>query len=132
MSDDNYDIMFSKLKLQVGDSLVIKVNTDGLSEDLAVEKLKQISEDPFIDYLKNKGHTIFISYTGIDISILRLNEDDKVLVGVDISGMDEETAKRYVNFVEFKLSSNISKDRLVIVPKSGNTELNVLVNKENK
>lgn len=129
MSDDNYDIMFSKLKLQDGDSLVIKVNTKGLSETEATNKLRSVASDPFISYLKERGHTTFVSYTGVDMSILRLQENDKVLVNVDISGMDQDTAKRYIDYIEFKLSSSISKERLVIAPMSGESKINVL--KEN-
>jgi hypothetical protein len=127
---NNCEVEFNRLSLKPGDDLVIKVNTDGLTEEQAVNRLQDIADDPFVEYIRDKGHKVYISYTGVDISILRLEENDKVIVNADVTGMNEQEIKKYIDYVEFKLSSNIDKERLVIVPKHKQTDVKVL--KEDK
>jgi hypothetical protein len=127
MTDEvKYELEFFKLNLKEGDSLVIKVDTSNLNEQDAVKALNEVRDDDFLRYVKSRGHNIFISYTGIDISILRLNEGDKVLVQANVDDMSEKEAEKYIEFVRFKLEGNLPKDKLLIVPIRKNTRVSVL------
>jgi hypothetical protein len=69
MTTEN-EIGFSRLNLKLGDDLIIKVNTSGLSEEDSVKKLKEISDDDFLKYVTERGHRVFVTYTGVDLEIL--------------------------------------------------------------
>lgn len=116
--EDKMELEFFKLNLKENDSLVVKVNTANLTEDQAVEKLKSVSEDPFITYVKEKGHNVFVTYTGVDVQILRFEDGDKLMVYCDVSTFtDEETKEKYLSYVKEKL--NVLEDKLVVVPVEG-------------
>lgn len=128
--EDN-EIQFSRLNLKEGDSLVVKLDTRGLSEEISSDKLKEIRNDSFIKYVESKGHSVFVTYTGIDLSILRLGENDKVVAYTNITNMNEDEASKYIDYVDFKLRDQIGEDRLVIVPVANNSPT-LKVAKENK
>lgn len=112
------DLEFRKFNLQEGDNLIIKVNTSGMSEDQAVESLKNVYNDPFTEYVRNKGHQVFVTYTGVDMQILRIEENDKIAVYCDVSRFtDSEEKEKYLSFIKEKLSE--LGDKVIIVPTEG-------------
>lgn len=115
------EIAFSRLNLKEGDSLVVKLDTRNLDEEKSSDKLKEIRNDPFIKYVESKGHNVFVTYTGVDLSILRLGENDKVVAYTNITNMNEDEASKYIDYVDFKLRDQIGEDRLVIVPVANNS-----------
>lgn len=113
-----FDLEFRKFNLQEGDNLIIKVNTSGMSEDQAVESLKKVYNDPFTEYVRNQGHQVFVTYTGVDIQILRIEENDKIAVYCDVSRFtDSEEEEKYLSFVKEKLSE--LGDKVIIIPTEG-------------
>lgn len=121
------DLEFSKLNLSEGDSLVIKVNTSGLSEDQTIKRLSEVRDDAFLDYVSKKGHKIFITYTGIDLEILRLNSGDKVAAYVDVTPFDEQKKEEYLDYVQNKLSEI---EDLIVVPVLNNSPKLKVIKKE--
>ena len=79
------ELEFQKLNLQENDFLVIKVSKGDLTEDELKNRLFELRNDEFINYVEEKGHKVFLTYTGIDLQILRLEENDKVVAYVDVS-----------------------------------------------
>lgn len=108
------DIQYKKMNLQKGDNLIVKVDTSKLSEEDAIKKLREVSDNKFLKYVHEQGHEIFVIYTGIDIEILRLNPEDKLLVYVREEGLNEEEKEKYFETIKDKLKN--FKDQLVIVP----------------
>lgn len=127
------EVEYSKLSLKPGDYLVIKLNTNGLTEEEARQKLSEIRNDEFVKYIEDKGNKVFVSYTGVDFSILRMTDDDKLVAYIDVTDLDEEKASKYEEFVRFKLENNISEDQLIVVPRRKNSpELAIKMNEEVK
>jgi hypothetical protein len=125
------DIGFSRLNLKEGDSLVVKIDISNLSEEDSTKKIKEVRDDPFIKFVESKGHSVFVTYTGVDLNILRLQETDRVIAYVNVTDMSEEESTKYIDYVDFKLRDQIGKDKLIIVPvKNNSPTLNVM--KENK
>lgn len=118
MSETNFDVEFEKFNLKEDDCLVVRVNTSNLTEDQAVEKLTEIREDSFIKYVEEKGHKVFVTYTGVKLEILRLQEDDKLAVYVDVTDMEETRRDQYIEFIEQKMS--VLEDKIVILPIENN------------
>ena len=119
MSEKELEVEFQKLNLKEGDCLVIKVNTYGMSEDEAVKKLSSIREDEFIEYVENKGNKVFVTYSGIGVEILRMEENDKLAVYVDTTSLEESKLEKYLEFIEHKLES--LGDKVVIIPTQFNS-----------
>ena len=115
MATEN-EIGFSRLNLKPGDDLIIKVNTSGLSEEDSVKKLKEISDDDFLKYVTERGHRVFVTYTGVDLEILRVEPEDKVLVYVKEEGMSDSQKEEYHNLIKEKL--NVFGDQLLLIPVS--------------
>lgn len=118
MSETNFDVEFERFNLKEDDCLVVRVNTSNLTEEQAVEKLTEIREDSFIKYVEEKGHKVFVTYTGVKLEILRLQEDDKLAVYVDVTDMEETHRDQYIEFIEQKMS--VLEDKIVILPIENN------------
>lgn len=118
MSETNFDVEFERFNLKEDDCLVVRVNTSNLTEEQAVEKLTEIREDSFIKYVEEKGHKVFVTYTGVKLEILRLQEDDKLAVYVDVTDMEETRRDQYIEFIEQKMS--VLEDKIVILPIENN------------
>ena len=119
MSDKELEVEFQKLNLKEGDCLVIKVNTYGMSEEEAVSKLSNIREDEFVQYIEDKGNKVFVTYSGIGVEILRMEEDDKLAVYVDTTNLEESKIEKYLEFINHKLES--LGDKVLIVPTQFNS-----------
>lgn len=129
MSEKELEVEFQKLNLREGDCLVIKVNTYGMSEDEAIKKLSSIREDEFIEYVENKGNKVFVTYSGIGVEILRMEETDKLAVYVDTTSLEESKLEKYLEFIEHKLES--LGDKVVIIPTQFNSpQLRVIKEEE--
>lgn len=128
------EIGFSKLNLKEGDSLIVKIDISNLNEEDSIKKLKEVRNDPFIKFIESKGHNIFVTYTGVDLNILRLEENDKVVAYINTANMTEEESTKYINYIDFKLRDQIGKDKLIIVPVKNNSPKLKIVeeNKEDK
>lgn len=126
------ELEFQKLNLQENDFLVIKVSKGDLTEDELKNRLFELRNDEFINYVEEKGHKVFLTYTGIDLQILRLEENDKVVAYVDVSPFRTiEEKEEYLSFVKFKMQGNISEDKLLLVPRDTNfTQLAVQTKEE--
>lgn len=127
---EQLEVEFNKLNLKENDSLVIKVNTSGMSEEEAVKRLGDIREDEFIRYIEEKGNKVFVTYTGVDVQILRLQENDQLAVYVDTTGLEENKVEKYLDFIAHKLES--LGDKVLIIPTMGNSpQLRVVKKEEN-
>ena len=112
MSD--LELQCEKFNLKEGDNLVIKVNTSGLSQTQVAEQLQKLSNDEFVEYVKSKGHGVFVTYSGIDLQILRMQEEDKLSVYVNLDLVNAEEQEQYLNLIEERLSGIAGK--FFIVP----------------
>jgi len=113
------EVEFQKLNLKEDDCLVIKVNTYGLSEEQAVEKLSNIRDDEFIRYIEDQGNKVFVTYSGIGVEILRMEETDKLAVYVDTTTLEESKEEKYLNYIKDKLIS--LGDKVIIIPTKFNS-----------
>lgn len=118
MSELNFDVEFEKFNLKDDDCLVVRVNTSSMTEDEAVNKLTEIREDPFIQYVEEKGNKVFVTYSGVKLEILRLEETDKLAVYVDVSDMEEGKRDKYLEFIEHKMSA--LEDNVIVLPVDNN------------
>lgn len=114
MSELNFDVEFERFNLKPDDCLVVRVNTSNMTEEEAVSKLSEIREDPFLQYVEDKGNKVFVTYSGVKLEILRLEENDKLAVYVDVSDMEESKRDKYLEFIEHKMSA--LEDKIVILP----------------
>jgi len=122
------DLEFQKFNLKEGDNLVIKVDIDGLDEDQVSKKLKDLAEDEFVHYVKSKGHGVFVTYSGIDFQILRLQENDKLAVYVNLDLVAENQQTEYLKLIDEKLEE--LNGRYVVIPIHNNS-VRVRVTNEN-
>lgn len=114
---DEGDIFLQKFNLQEGDVLVVKVDISGLDEQQATEKLAKIKNDEVLSYLNECGKKILITYTGIDMSILRMDPTDKLIVYSDVSSFeDEEDKNKYVDLIRQKITGQVTGNEVVILP----------------
>lgn len=121
------DIQFSRLNLQEGDYLIIKVDITDLTDEQIQERLTYVREDPFVKHVEEQGFPVFVTYTGINMSILRLQEDDKLVVGVNVSDLPEETEVKYLDYIKYKLVDYVGEDRLMVIPvRNGSPTLNTI------
>lgn len=125
MEDSEKEMEFLKLKLQENDILIIKVDTSEMTPDEATEKLSSIRDDEFVKYIKDNGNPVLVSYSGLDFQILRLDENDKVIVYMDVSSMDDEKASNYEDYIKFKLSESIGDKIVPIQVRNGSPVLKV-------
>lgn len=123
--EEKMELEFSKFKLQPEDILVVKVDTNGVDEAEAIKKVSFLREDEFIKYIEERGNKVFISYTGLDFQILRMEETDKVVAYIDVSSLDEENSEKYVDYIKFKLGESL-QEKLICVPvKNGSPKLRI-------
>lgn len=123
--EEKMELEFSKFKLQPEDILVVKVDTNGVDEAEAIKKVSSLREDEFIKYIEERGNKVFISYTGLDFQILRMEETDKVVAYIDVSSLDEENSEKYVDYIKFKLGESL-QEKLICVPvKNGSPKLRI-------
>jgi hypothetical protein len=124
--NNNFEVDFYKLNLQPDDILILKADISGLTEEQARDKLEFIRSDEFVKYVESKGNKVIVSYSGIDFSILRTNETDKVIAYLDVTPLDENDEKRYANkFIENV--GHVFGDKLICVPvRDGFPKLGVL------
>lgn len=125
MEDSKNEVEFLKLKLQKDDILIIRVDTSEMTSEEAMQKLSSIREDQFVKYVESIGNPVLVSYSGLDFQILRLNENDKVVVYMDVSSMDEEKASNYEDYIKFKLSESIGDKIVPIQVRNGSPVLKV-------
>lgn len=123
--EEQLELEFQKLNLTDGDVLIIKTNLQGLSEKEVVTKLTELREDDFVKYIVGKGNRVVVSYSGIDFQILRTLPNDKVLVYVDTSAMNEEESSEYLDIVKNKLTETISNEVVIIPLSNSSIKLNV-------
>lgn len=127
------EVEFNRLALKADDYLVIKLNSEGLTEDELKKKLFDIRNDDFVRYVEEKGNKVFVTYSGVDFSILRMNENDKVVAYIDVTNLSDEDAEKYSDYVRFKLEGNIESYKLIVVPRKRNSpELAIKTNEEVK
>lgn len=120
------ELEFNKMNLKEGDFLIIKVNTAGLSEDELKQRIFQTRKDEFVKYIEEQGNKVFVTYSGVDFSILRMEDADKLVVYVDVTAFEtEEEQQSYLEFIKFKLEGNISRDKLIIIPTKSEVRLAV-------
>lgn len=125
------EVEFSRLNLKEGDSLIIKIKGDNLSEDELKYKVFETREDEFVKFVESKGHKVFVAHPGIDFSVLRMDENDKLVAYVDISPFTNDEANSYIDFLNFKLEPHFEEQKLVVVPTRKNTvQLGVKINEE--
>lgn len=124
------EVEFSKLNLKEGDILVVKAKTASLVESEIKDKLTAIREDPFIKFVESKGHPVYVTYSGLDLQILRLQEGDSVVVYASVRGMDETQKEDYLNLLKTKLSD--LEDRLYIIPVDNTVPKINVIDKETK
>lgn len=113
--NDN-EVQFSRLSLEKGDYLVIKVDINDLTDEQIKERLTSVREDPFVKYVEEQGNPVFVTYSGINLNILRLEENDKVVASVNVSDLPEQMAEKYLDYIKFKLVDYIGEDRLMVIP----------------
>jgi hypothetical protein len=128
MEENN--VGFSRLNLKEGDSLIVKLDTSNMTEEESSSKLKEIREDQFIKYVESRGHNVFVTYSGIDLNILRLGDSDKVVAYANVTDMSEDEESKYIDYIDFKLKDQIGEDRLVIVPVRKNSPILKITTKE--
>ena len=127
--EEKYSVGFEKLGLKPEDILIIKVDTSGLTEDESLSRLSSVRNDEFVKYIQDKGNAVLISYNGLDFSILRTSETDKVLVYVDVTGAEESVAEKYQDYIKLKLREDLG-DKVVIVPMRKEFPISVQISKE--
>jgi hypothetical protein len=131
-NNDEMEIVFSKFNLKENDVLVINVDTKGLDLDSAKNRVFNTREDPLVKFIESKGNKVLVTYSGVSLNILRLEENDKVAVYADVSVMDEQETEQYIDYLKFKLKDSIGEDKLVIVPVKGNSpKLKIVKSEEN-
>ena len=118
MNKEELEIEFQKFNLKENDCLVVRVNTANMTEEEAVNKLNEIREDSFLQYVEEKGNKVFVTYSGVKLEILRLEEGDKLAVYVNVTDMDDEKKEKYLDFIEHKMSA--LEDKVVILPIDNN------------
>jgi hypothetical protein len=114
------EVEFNRLGLKEGDYLVIKVKANDLSDEELKSKLFEVRNDEFVQFVESKGHKVLVVHPGLEFNILRMEENDKLVVYVDLTPFNNEEANNYIDFLNFKLESHIEKDKLVIVPSRKN------------
>lgn len=119
MTENLYEIEFRKLNLDPSDTLIIKVNNNGLSPEKLVEKVEEIKNDDFFKYIEEQGNKVIVSYSGIDFQILRMQEKDKVLVYADVSSMTEEECEEYEKRLTLKFKQILGESMIYIPVKNG-------------
>ena len=127
--EEKYSVGFEKLGLKPEDILIIKVDTSGLTEDESLSRLSSVRNDEFVKYIQDKGNAVLISYNGLDFSILRTSETDKVLVYVDVTGAEESVAEKYQDYIKLKLREDLG-DKVVIIPTKKEFPISVKISKE--
>lgn len=106
-----------KFELSDNDILVVKVNIEGLTEEEAVEKIASLREDPVLKGLEEAGKKILYTYSGIDFSLVKLEEKDKLIVYVDVNYFElEEEKEEYLNTIKEKVQSQISDHDVIVCP----------------
>ena len=97
--NEKFEVDFYKLNLNPNDILVLKVNIEGLDKEQTEAKLNRVINDEFVSYVESKGNKVIVTYTGIDFSVLRMEENDKILSYIDVSQLNEEDSEKYVDRV---------------------------------
>lgn len=120
MSDnenEKEDAVLSKFNLDEGDVLVVKVDISNLSEEEAIAKISSVREEPVLKELSDSGTKVLFTYTGIDLSVLKLGEGDKLVIYADTSSFESEEDKdSYMGILKSKVSSQIDGHDVVVVP----------------
>jgi len=123
--EENMKLEFSKLNLRPEDILVVKVDTNGLDGSEAIKKVSSIREDEFIKYIEERGNKVFVSYSGLDFQILRMETNDKVMAYIDVSSLNEEDSEKYIDYIKFKLGETL-QEKLICVPiKNGSPKIRI-------
>ncbi len=125
------EIQFSRLNLQKGDYLVIKVDITQLTDDQIQERLSSVREDPFVKYVEEQGNPVFITYSGINMNVLRMQENDKLIAYVNVSDLPEQTEIKYIDYIRHKLVDHVGEDRLIVMPVRNNSPVLQIKSEEN-
>ena len=125
------EFQFSRLNLQKGDYLVIKVDITQLTDDQIQERLSSVREDPFVKYVEEQGNPVFITYSGINMNVLRMQENDKLIAYVNVSDLPEQTEIKYIDYIRHKLVDHVGEDRLIVMPVRNNSPVLQIKSEEN-
>ena len=125
------EIQCSRLNLQKGDYLVIKVDITQLTDDQIQERLSSVREDPFVKYVEEQGNPVFITYSGINMNVLRMQENDKLIAYVNVSDLPEQTEIKYIDYIRHKLVDHVGEDRLIVMPIRNNSPVLQIKSEEN-
>jgi len=125
------EIQCSRLNLQKGDYLVIKVDITQLTDDQIQERLSSVREDPFVKYVVEQGNPVFITYSGINMNVLRMQENDKLIAYVNVSDLPEQTEIKYIDYIRHKLVDHVGEDRLIVMPIRNNSPVLQIKSEEN-
>ena len=126
------EIQFSRLSLQKGDYLVIKVDITQLTDDQIQERLSSIREDSFVKYVEEQGNPVFITYSGINMNVLRMQENDKLIAYVNVSDLPEQTEIKYLDYIRHKLVDHVGENRLIVIPVRNNSPVLQIKPEENE
>lgn len=113
----NEEVELFKFDMTENDILVVKTNIEGLTEEESVEKLTKVSNDPFFKKLEEEGKKVLYTYSGIDLSLVKLEKSDKLIVYVDVNyfGVEEEK-EEYLKVIKEKIQSQVSDHEVVVFP----------------
>ena len=125
MENETFSVEYKRLKLSEEDILIIKVDVAGLSEENSLERVKSIRDDEFVKYIESMGNKVIVSYSGIDFQVLRLNENDKLVVYADVSSMDEQQSTEYESLVSNKIGQVVENEIVFVPVKNGSPVLKV-------
>lgn len=113
--NESANVILEKFNLVEGDVLVVKVDITGCTEEQALAKLSEVRENETLKSISEAGGKILFTYTGIDFSLLKISEEDKLLIYADTSPFSsEEDKETYMSSLKEKVSNQISNEVVVI------------------
>lgn len=115
MENESANVILEKFNLVEGDVLVVKVDISGCTEEQALTKLGEARANETLKSISEAGGKILFTYTGIDFSLLKMSEEDKLLIYADTSPFNsEEDKENYMTSLREKVSNQISNEVVVI------------------
>lgn len=130
MNMEENELGFERLGLKENDILVIKVKSEGQSANDVIQRMSAVRNDDFVSYIQERGHPVLVVNDGISFEILRTSENDKVVVYLDVSSMNESEAETYEDLIKMKLRDSIG-DKLICVPVKSKTSMKIKSEEEN-
>jgi hypothetical protein len=112
---ESANVILEKFNLGEGDVLVVKVDITGCTEEQALKRLAEARDNETLNSISEAGGKILFTYTGIDFSLLKMSEEDKLLIYADTSPFSSEEDKDlYMNSLKEKVGGQISNEVVVI------------------